>query len=91
MKIIIPNKNVVFPKYLYYALKGTNIPLLGYSRHFSLLKSIKIHVPLLTEQYSIVENLDNFFIESQKIENEIQEKQIQIKELKTKVLNHLFA
>jgi len=57
-KILIPIDNV-YPKYFYYALSSLNIPSLGYSRHFKILKSQQIPIPSLSKQKQIVAYLDS--------------------------------
>jgi type I restriction enzyme S subunit len=57
VKILIP-KNFLNAKLLYYYLLWYNVPSLGYSRHYKLLKEISLPVPSLAEQQSIVSELD---------------------------------
>lgn len=57
VKILSPKKSIR-PKFLYYYLKWQNIPSLGYSRHYKLLKELSIPVPPLSEQQRIVSELD---------------------------------
>ena len=45
-------------KFLKYYLEFCKIPSLGYSRHYKLLKEIKIPIPSLPEQENIVAELD---------------------------------
>lgn len=45
-------------KYLYYYLKSKDIPNLGYSRHFKLLKDLEFNIPNTVEQNNIVGKLD---------------------------------
>lgn len=45
-------------KFLFYYLKWSNIPSLGYSRHYKLLKEISVPVPPLPIQQRIVAELD---------------------------------
>jgi len=56
-QIIVPKKDVISPKYFYYALLNTPLISRGYSRHFSLLKQKNIPVPPLVEQLGIAEVL----------------------------------
>lgn len=55
-------------KYFYYHLKWADIPSLGYSRHYKLLKDLEIPIPPLSEQEAIVAELDllSSVIEKQK-------------------------
>ena len=45
-------------KFLKYYLESCKIPSLGYSRHYKLLKEIKVPIPPLAEQEKIVAELD---------------------------------
>ncbi len=45
-------------RFFYHFLKWYDVPSLGYSRHFKLLKEIDVPVPPLSEQHHIVEELD---------------------------------
>ena len=57
VKIISPKENLN-AKFLLYFLTWYNIPNLGYSRHYKLLKELDIPVPPLSTQLSIVTELD---------------------------------
>lgn len=57
VKIIMP-KNGTLAKFLYHFLKWYNIPSLGYSRHFKLVKEALFPLPPLEEQQRIVAELD---------------------------------
>ena len=57
VKIISPKENLN-AKFLLYFLTWYNIPNLGYSRHYKLLKELDIPVPPLSTQLSIVSELD---------------------------------
>lgn len=63
-------------KFLYYYLKWFNVPSLGYSRHYKLLKECSIPVPPLPIQQQIVDELD-------KLSEIIEKKKKQVKELDT--------
>lgn len=63
-------------KFLYYYLKWFNVPSLGYSRHYKLLKECSIPVPPLPIQQQIVDELD-------KLSEIIEKKKQQVKELDT--------
>jgi len=47
-------------KYLYYCLSNIEIPSLGYSRHFKILKEIKIPLPPLHIQEEIVKEIEGY-------------------------------
>lgn len=57
VKILLPTEDIL-AKYMYYYLKWYNVPSLGYSRHFKLLRDIEFPIPSLDEQQAIVRELD---------------------------------
>ena len=57
VKILLPIEDLE-AKFLFYFLKWYNVPNLGYSRHYKLLKEISIPIPPLSIQHSIVAELD---------------------------------
>lgn len=57
VKVIIPIKSID-SKFLLYFLQWYNIPNLGYSRHYKLLKDIIVPIPNCTTQQTIVSELD---------------------------------
>ena len=57
VKVIIPIKSID-SKFLLYFLQWYNIPNLGYSRHYKLLKDITVPIPHCTTQKTIVSELD---------------------------------
>lgn len=67
VKVLSP-KDFLSSKFLFYYLKWENIPSLGYSRHYKLLKELKLPIPSLSEQERIVAELDllSLIIEKQK-------------------------
>ncbi len=75
VKILIP-KEFLNAKFLFFYLQWYNIPSLGYSRHYKLLKEISIPIPPLPTQQSIVSELD-------KINELIAIKKSQLKDLDT--------
>ena len=54
-------------KFFYYYLKSLQIPNLGYSRHFSILKQLDVPVPSLEEQKQIAAKLDKLFTQIETI------------------------
>lgn len=57
VKILEP-LNSINPKFLYYCLSNIEIPSLGYSRHYKVLKDIKIPIPPMHLQLEIVEEIE---------------------------------
>jgi type I restriction enzyme S subunit len=66
VRILSPHE-FLNPKFFYYQLLGTDIRSLGYSRHYRLLKEIKIRFPSLEEQARVVSRLDEIAHQSQKL------------------------
>lgn len=73
VKILKPIKNLN-ARFLFHFLKWYNVPSLGYSRHYKLLKEIILPIPPLSEQQHIVEELDL-------LSSIIEKKKAQLKEL----------
>lgn len=79
-------------KFMYYNLCFYNIKTDGYKRHFSILKEIKLSIPLLKEQEKIanilsivdenIENVDNLIIKTKKLKKGL------MQELLTKGIGH---
>ncbi len=57
VKILLPVDGLS-AKFLSYFLRWYNVPSLGYSRHFKLLKEVSVPVPPIQEQEKIVAELD---------------------------------
>lgn len=72
VKVILP-KAFLNAKFLLYYLKWYNIPNLGYSRHYKLLKEVFVPIPTTEKQLAIVAELD-------KINELIQLKKEQLKD-----------
>ena len=75
VKILQPIDDIK-AKFLYYYLRWFNVPSLGYSRHYKLLKECSVPVPPLPIQEQIVAELD-------KVSEIIEKKKQQVKELDT--------
>ena len=86
VKILSPIEDID-AKFLFYYLTWYNIPNLGYSRHYKLLKKIDVPIPKKETQYSIVKELDqiNALIE-------IKEKQLrELEELEQTIFHEMFG
>ena len=75
VKILHPSE-LIEAKFLYYYLRWKNIPSLGYSRHFKLIKDSTYLCPPLNSQHAIVTELD-------KLNELIESKRKQLKDLDT--------
>lgn len=73
VKVLLP-KESIDAKFLYYYLKWKDVPSLGYSRHFKLLKNYNYLCPPIIRQTEIVSELD-------KINELIAVKRSQLKDL----------
>ncbi len=60
VKILQP-RACLAPKFFYYQLQAVEMPSLGYSRHYRLLKELSLGVLPLPEQHRIVRILDEAF------------------------------
>ena len=96
LKILIPNKNIIYEKYLYYSLEFFKPKVEKYSRHYKIIKNLLIPIPYkdnapdLQRQKEIAEYLDNLHNKIKRLE-ELQEKQLNLfKELKESILNKAF-
>lgn len=58
VRILIPKKSKLIPKYFYYSLKGLIIESHGYSRHYKFLKRKEIAIPPLETQSKIATILE---------------------------------
>jgi len=73
VKVLIPNKEIYDPKFLFYTMLTLNIPSRGYNRHYKLLREKKLPLPPLEEQKQIVHILSTV---DKKIEVEQKRKQV---------------
>ena len=64
---------------------------LGYSRHYRLLKELKISYPPLDVQATIIQRLDELDEETQRLEAIYQRKTTLLDELKKSLLQQAFA
>jgi len=58
---ILPPRDFLRPKFLFYQLQAANFTSLGYARHYRLLKELEIKYPPLAEQQRIIGLLDDAF------------------------------
>ena len=57
VKILVPHDDIM-AKFLMFYLQWCDIPSLGYSRHYKLLKEIALPIPPISDQQAIVAELD---------------------------------
>ena len=74
VKIFLPI-SAVTPWYLYYFLKSSNIPSLGYSRHYKLLKELTVPIPPLDLQQSFTAKIESIEKHKAAITKSIEETQ----------------
>lgn len=74
------------PKFYHYYLKSLQVPNLGYSRHFSILKEIEFPLPPLTEQNRIVAKLDSLFAQLETIKISMAKIPVLLKNFRQQVL-----
>lgn len=60
VKILLPEKDIS-SKFLYYYIQNIKLDILGYARHYKLLKNTQIRYPSFLEQERIVGILDSAF------------------------------
>ena len=87
VKVLIPNKEIYDPKFLFYAMLTLNISSRGYNRHYKLLREKKLPLPPLEEQKQIAHILS---VVDKKIEVEQKRKQV-LKELFKTMLHRLMS
>lgn len=88
VRILSPHE-FLNPKFFYYQLLGTDIRSLGYSRHYRLLKEIKIGFPGLEEQARVVSRLDDIARQSQKLADSYAQKLAALELLRASILGQL--
>lgn len=59
------------PRYFYHALRAADIPSLGYSRHFKLVKELQFVVPERRRQNEIIDNLDAVEMQQAMVEEQL--------------------
>lgn len=74
------------PKFYHYYLKSLQVPNLGYSRHFSILKEIEFPLPPLAEQNRIVAKLDSLFAQLESIKTSMAKIPVLLKNFRQQVL-----
>lgn len=74
VKIFLPISTVT-PWYLYYFLKSSDIPSLGYSRHYKLVKELAVPIPPLDLQKTFAAKIESIEKQKAAIKKSIEESQ----------------
>jgi len=78
-QILLTNREILVPKFLFYYLRSLNLPDAGYSRHYKFLRETKVVVPPLDDQKKIVSILEKAerAIQKRKEADELADKYLQ--------------
>ena len=90
VKILQP-RSFLCPKFFFYQLQATELPMLGYARHYRLLKELEINIPPLPEQQRIVGLLDEAFADLATATANTERKLVALEALKKSLLHEAFA
>lgn len=96
VKILIPNKDLLYPKYFYWLLREVKLPDRGYARHFKFLKQATYLIPFrngkpdLEKQKEIANYLDSVYEKIKALKEKIQNQITQIEEMKESILDEMF-
>ena len=61
VKVLVPQRSIIEPKFAYWALKTLELPDKGYSRHAKFLRASLIPIPPMAEQRRIVARIEALF------------------------------
>ena len=96
VKILIPNKDLLYPKYFYWLLRKVKLPDRGYARHFKFLKQATYLIPFrnnqpdLEKQKEIANYLDSVYDKIKALKEKIQNQITQLEEMKESILDEAF-
>jgi type I restriction enzyme S subunit len=88
---ILSSKDFLIPKFLFYSLRSKPLKSLGYSRHYRLLKELRISYPNADKQVQIAEELDALEAEIRRLKFIYQQKIDALQELKKSLLYEAFT
>ncbi len=71
-KILIPNCEIILPRYLYYYLKNINKEVTSYERFFKYIKKLNLLIPPLDVQQRIVDKLDTKMAQIEIMKKEVE-------------------
>jgi type I restriction enzyme S subunit len=87
VKVLVPDRSLFDPEFLYFAFSNLHIPTKGYSRHFKLLRECVLPLPPLPEQRAIARVLRTV----QQAREATEEVIAAARELKRSLMRHLFT
>jgi len=96
VKILIPNRDLIYPKYFYWLLKSVKIPEKGYARNFKFLKQSLYLIPFcngkpdLEKQKEIANYLDEAYEKIKTLKEKIQKQINLLEEMKESILDEVF-
>ena len=88
---ILPPKQFLNPKFFFYSLRSKPLKSLGYSRHYRLLKELRISYPDTDKQVEIAKKLDALEAETQRLESVYRRKLTALDALKKSLLHQAFT
>ena len=86
LKILVSNRNIILPHYLFHVIKSTDIPSRGYSRHWSIVKELQIPIPTFSKQKQIVAILNQFETSIANLEQQLTLREKQYEYYRNKLL-----
>ena len=88
--VVIKTLEALIEKLLFYFIQAVSIPDRGYSRHYQFLEKANIPLPPTTEQYRIVDKIEELFTNLDVGIESLKKVQAQVKRYRQAVLKHAF-